>query len=95
MPPTSTERENEFLSYAIIGTRNRLRHNLFAFCKKKCKTLQISFVDIKVFRNFVMNWIIFQFIVLKTRGVMPFILYWRSVGNLLKNARSWLNCLHA
>lgn len=55
MPPTSTERENEFLSYAIIGTRNRLRHNLFAFCKKKCKTLQISFVDIKVFRNFVMN----------------------------------------
>ena len=58
MPPTSIERENEFLSYAIIGTRNRLRHNLFAFCKKKCKTLQISFVDIKVFRNFVMNWII-------------------------------------
>lgn len=26
---------------------------------------------------------------------MPIILYERSVGNLLMNARSWLNCLHA
>ena len=31
---------------------------------------------------------------LLTRGVMPIFLYWRSVGNLLKYARSWLNCLH-
>ncbi len=26
---------------------------------------------------------------------MPIILYWRNVGNLLKYARSWLNCLRA